>query len=170
MSRSERRRRRARRVRRQRILLATAVLALGAMCASFTFDEPEDVASEAVKTEKVAVAEVVFREDEDEYQIVHLPVETGEPLDAEPMATETAEAVPAEEPEPFFEEIPLDRETQSCILNWCEEYGVPHSIALGVIQSESSFQPDAENGSCYGYMQINSINREWLGDAIGLRI
>ena len=75
MSRSERRRRRARRVRRQRILLATAVLALGAMCASFTFDEPEDVASEAVKTEKVAVAEVVFREDEDEYQIVHLPVE-----------------------------------------------------------------------------------------------
>ena len=109
MSRSERRRRRARRVRRQRILLATAVLALGAMCASFTFDEPEDVASEAVKTEKVAVAEVVFREDEDEYQIVHLPVETGEPLDAEPMATETAEAVPAEEPEPFFEEIPLDR-------------------------------------------------------------
>ena len=168
MSRSERRRRRARRVRRQRILLATAVLALGAMCASFTFDEPEDVASEVVKTEKVAVAEVVFREDEDEYQIVHLPVETGEPLDAEPMATETAEAVPEEEPEPFFEEIPLDRETQSCILNWCEEYGVPHSIALGVIQSESPLQPDAENGSCYGYMQINSINREWLGEAIGI--
>ena len=131
MSRSERRRRRARRVRRQRILLATAVLALGAMCASFTFDEPEDVASEAVKTEKVAVAEVVFREDEDEYQIVHLPVETGEPLDAEPMATETAEAVPEEEPEPFFEEIPLDRETQSCILNWCEEYGVPGSHPVG---------------------------------------
>ena len=76
--------------------------------------------------------------------------------------------MPREEPEPFYEEIPLDRETQSCILNWCEEYGVPHSIALGVIQSESSFQPDAENGSCYGYMQINSINREWLGEAIGI--
>ena len=41
-------------------------------------------------------------------------------------------------------------------------------MALGVIQAESSFTATASNGSCYGYMQINSINSEWLSEKIGV--
>lgn len=168
MTRSERRRRRARQVRRQRILLVAAVLALGAVSASFTFAEPEENGAVAHAKEPLAT-EVVFDQEDEELSIITLPAEASESLEADPMEQETVEVQPAEEPEVvFFEEIPLDQETQTCVLTWCEEYGVPHSIALGVIQSESSFQADAENGSCYGYMQINSINREWLGERIGI--
>ena len=171
MTRSERRRRRARQVRRQRILLVAAVLALGAVSASFTFAEPEESVAVAHAKEPLAT-EVAFKQEDGELSIITLPAEASESLEADTVEQETAEVQPVEESEEpetvFFEEIPLDQETQTCVLTWCEEYGVPHSIALSVIQSESSFQADAENGSCYGYMQINSINREWLGERIGI--
>ena len=66
------------------------------------------------------------------------------------------------------DEIPLDYDTQACLKAWCEEYSVPYQLALGVIEAESSFTADASNGSCYGYMQINSINEDWLEDRIGV--
>lgn len=166
MTRVERRRRRARQVRRQRLLFAAAVFTLGTLCMSFCFEEPAAANEDVQEAAKAEVNEVVFREDEMDYSIITLPVETGEPLEADLLKQEDAE--PQEEPEPFYEEIPLDQETQSWVLRWCEEYGVPHAVVLGVIQSESSFQPDAENGSCYGYMQINSINLGWLGEEIGI--
>lgn len=68
----------------------------------------------------------------------------------------------------FHEEIPLDYSLQDELITVCDEYNVPLHIALGVIQAESSFTEDAENGSCYGYMQINSVNKNWLNDSIGV--
>lgn len=68
----------------------------------------------------------------------------------------------------FREEIPLDYSLQDELITVCDEYNVPFHIALGVIQAESSFTEDAESGSCYGYMQINSVNKSWLNESIGI--
>lgn len=68
----------------------------------------------------------------------------------------------------FHEEIPLDYDLQAHLIAVCEEYGVPMCVALGVIQAESTFTATAQNGSCYGYMQINSINSEWLNEKLGV--
>ena len=154
------------------MLLVTAVLAVATMCASFTSIEPAE-GKEAVESVEPQATEIVFRGDADDIQLIQLPVEIGEPLEADPLVQDEAVVLEGEESdtenvEMFFEEIPLDQETQSCVMKWCEEYHVKRSVALGVIQAESSFQADAQNGSCFGYMQINSINREWLGEAIGI--
>ena len=78
------------------------------------------------------------------------------------VATEALMETEEEAPSYQSDAVPLNHDTQAQVLGWCEEYGVPYSVALAVIEAESSFRPDAENGSCYGYMQINSINKSWL--------
>ena len=50
--------------------------------------------------------------------------------------------------------MPMDQSTV------CEEYGVPQSVALGVIQAESSFTATAANGSCYGYTRTHEAEIE----------
>lgn len=65
-------------------------------------------------------------------------------------------------------EIPMDFDTQCMLRCYCEQYEIPYSIALGVVEAESSFRPDVSNGSCFGYMQINKINLEWLREEIGI--
>lgn len=96
------------------------------------------------------------------------------------ILNEAPDAFPAPEPETeqmeqtapeqriFYEEIPLDYDLQAHLIAVCEEYGVPMSVALGVIQAESTFTATAQNGSCYGYMQINSINSGWLNEELGV--
>ena len=44
----------------------------------------------------------------------------------------------------------------------CERYGVPYTLALGVAETESSFDFEAYSGYAYGLMQISPINYEWL--------
>lgn len=89
------------------------------------------------------------------------------PLEAEDGLEEHDAEEEAQETGYLSDEIPLDYETQACLREWCEQYSVPYQLAIGVIEAESSFTTDASNGSCYGYMQINSINQEWLGEQIG---
>lgn len=154
------------------MLLVTAVLAVATMCASFTFIEPAEE-SEASESGEPQATEIVFRGDVDDIKLIPLPVEIGETPEADPLGQDEAGVLEEEESdtedvEIFFEEIPLDQETQSCVMKWCEEYHVKRSVALGVIQAESSFQADAQNGSCFGYMQINSINQGWLAEEIGV--
>ena len=84
------------------------------------------------------------------------------------VATEALMETEEEAPSYQSDAVPLNHDTQAQVLGWCEEYGVPYSVALAVIEAESSFRPDAENGSCYGYMQINSINKSWLFQEIGV--
>ena len=39
-----------------------------------------------------------------------------------------------------------------------EKYGVPYALALAVAECESSFILEADNGTCWGVMQIHPIN------------
>ena len=41
------------------------------------------------------------------------------------------------------------------LLEACEENGVELALALGVIEVESRFRVNADNGLCYGLMQLN---------------
>ena len=77
---------------------------------------------------------------------------------ADPAPTDTP-------PEPLYiEAIPLTAEHQSLIQEACEVYGVDYALALAVMEHESSFNLDADSGICWGPMQINPINYEWLRD------
>lgn len=59
-------------------------------------------------------------------------------------------------------EIPLSGELQEVMQDACAAYDVPYALALAVCEAESSFQADADNGVCWGYMQINPVNYERL--------
>ena len=174
MTRMERRRRRQRQIRRRVALVLTVAAittaAVTAAVASINADEEDapmaalPVAEETAKQESMA----------EPVQLVYeTPLRVEEP---EPLAQEVTED--PEEPEKIeqalaeqgylHEEIPLDFDLQCHLITVCEEYGVPYHIALGVIQAESSFTADASNGTCFGYMQINKINAEWLAESIGV--
>lgn len=58
----------------------------------------------------------------------------------------------------YSEEIPLSRELQVVMQQACEKYGVPYALALAVAECESSFRLEADNGTCWGVMQIHPIN------------
>ena len=56
------------------------------------------------------------------------------------------------------ENIPLPFELQETMQQACEKYGVPYALALAVAESESSFDLEADSGTCWGVMQIHPIN------------
>lgn len=66
--------------------------------------------------------------------------------------------------------VPLDDNEQFCLNTWCGQYGVPYTLALAMIEAESSFNPNAVNraGTCFSYMQINACNEEWLKKDLGI--
>lgn len=59
------------------------------------------------------------------------------------------------EPDRYREDVPLDRELQAVLRAACEEHEVPVSLALGLIEVESRFDPVVDNGLCYGLCQLN---------------
>lgn len=66
-----------------------------------------------------------------------------------------------------YRDIPLSHELQDVALAACEEYGVLPDVLYAVMKVESGYQVDAQNGSCYGLMQIHTINMEYLSSNIG---
>lgn len=61
-------------------------------------------------------------------------------------------------PEPLIRDyIPLDPDVQTALFSACDKAGIDYAIALGLIQVESRFVPDAVNGKsgCYGLCQLN---------------
>lgn len=74
------------------------------------------------------------------------------PLSETPVVVEI-ESVDTPE---YLANVPLDRGLKTAILDACEENGVPVSIALAVIEVESNFDPEADNGLCVGLMQLNT--------------
>lgn len=76
-----------------------------------------------------------------------------------PTATLEPTAVPVQTPEPdkpaYAHAIPLTEDLQIVLRDACEECGVDLALVLGVIEVESSFDPTADNGLCYGLMQLN---------------
>ena len=85
----------------------------------------------------------------------------------------TTKALPIEEPkEPTIEdllasgvltdEIALTYDLQLAARDAAETFDVPYKLLLAVMFRESSYNPNAENGICYGLMQIHNMNFEWL--------
>ena len=163
VTRVERRKLRARR-HRIRITAVLGILVVVLLTASWAADEADDapsfgaVAPGSEKEQTVEVLPLWFSEEAEMKMTVKKDV----------FATEALMETEEEAPSYQSDAVPLNHDTQAQVLGWCEEYGVPYSVALAVIEAESSFRPDAENGSCYGYMQINSINKSWLFQEIGV--
>ena len=78
------------------------------------------------------------------------------------VTDEPVEEAVSIEPECLSEEIPLDYDLQMHLKNVCDSYEIPYEIVLGVIQLESAFTPSAQNGKCYGLMQISTVNSKRL--------
>lgn len=163
VTRVERRKLRARR-HRIRITAVLGILVVVLLTASWAADEADDapsfgaVAPGSEKEQTVEVLPLWFSEEAEMKMTVKKDV----------VATEALMETEEEAPSYQSDAVPLNHDTQAQVLGWCEEYGVTYSVALAVIEAESSFRPDAENGSCYGYMQINSINKSWLFQEIGV--
>lgn len=92
-----------------------------------------------------------------------------------PAPAECAWAVPAATPEPaptlaadeplwpYDPDIPLDDGLQQVLYAACLDYDVPVELVLGVMEVESCFDPTADNGLCYGLMQLN---RRYFADGL----
>lgn len=63
----------------------------------------------------------------------------------------------------YDESIPLDREYQKALREACAAWKVPVCDVLGLIEVESGFQADAENGVSYGLCQLN---RKYFHDGL----
>lgn len=87
-----------------------------------------------------------------ENTVVHIP-STDAP-------TPTVSVTPEPEPERYIltEDVPLPFELQRVMQDACDKYGVPYALALAVAECESSFILEADNGTCWGLMQIHPIN------------
>ena len=57
--------------------------------------------------------------------------------------------------------IALSYDLQLVARDAAETFGVPYRLLLAVMFRESSYNPEAENGICYGLMQIHQMNFEW---------
>ena len=96
--------------------------------------------------------------------IVNEPSETVEcRIRATIQPPETAPA----EPIKVYRDIPLPHDLQDVADEACEEYGIRPDVLYAVMEVESGYQVDAKNGSCYGLMQIHTINMEYLSSNIG---
>lgn len=53
---------------------------------------------------------------------------------------------------------------------YADRYDIPKELILGVIEIESTFDHEADNGTCKGLMQINKINQKWLNSEFGRKM
>ena len=49
------------------------------------------------------------------------------------------------------------------IYSTAEDYGVPPEVILAIMKVESNFNPEAQNGRCYGLTQIHDVHCEPFG-------
>ncbi|MBE5969734.1 MAG: lytic transglycosylase domain-containing protein [Lachnospiraceae bacterium] len=78
---------------------------------------------------------------------------------------ETIEEVAAA-PEKILD-IPMDAIMQHWIFTCCESDGIDPFLIIAIIDTESSFNPKAQNGTCLGMMQINADVHQGLLEAMG---
>jgi hypothetical protein len=80
---------------------------------------------------------------------------SGEVMDEDPLEDEKIEAALVAQ-DYYREDVPLSYELQDVLHTACEENGIPYEIALGLIDVESEFDPNAVSPSgCYGLCQLN---------------
>lgn len=69
----------------------------------------------------------------------------------------------------YLLDVPLDAEFQRYLHDLCAEYGVPYTLAVAVIEAESSYMPNVISTSHdFGLMQINVVCHEWLRGELGI--
>ena len=81
----------------------------------------------------------------------------------EPMQTVGEDSMEAEKIEAalieqgyFREDVPLSYELQDVLRTASEANGIPYHVALGLIETESGFDPEAvSSAGCYGLAQLN---------------
>ena len=79
-----------------------------------------------------------------------------EPEDTLPEPDEEQQIIDALLREGYLrEDCPLSYALQDTLHGFCVDYGVPYELALGLIQVESNFREDADNGTCRGLMQLH---------------
>lgn len=101
-----------------------------------------------------AIDEAAIRAAEEDKPPVEAVVITV-PMDFTPLVEAVEAAREPVEDDSYDESIPLSRELQAVLMEACEEHGVAPCDILGIIFEESRFDPDADNGKCYGYMGLN---------------
>ena len=127
-----------------------SVLLVGCLCLLLASCEPRDVIRDAPPEEPI----LTLAEEEPEEAV-------------QPVVCQLRVEVKAPEVDKY-RDIPLDHELQDAALAACEEYGVLPDVLYAVMEVESGYQLDAQNGECYGLMQIHSINLPWLQEQIGV--
>lgn len=101
-----------------------------------------------------AIDEAALRADEEEKLPAEIVTITP-PIDCTPLVEAIDAAMESDQADPYDETIPLSRELQAVLRDVCGEHGVPVHLVLGLIEAESCFDPEADNGLCYGLMQLN---------------
>lgn len=65
--------------------------------------------------------------------------------------------------------VPMEEELQEKIFIQCKEAGIAFTLVMAMIETESNFQPDViSKTDDYGLMQINSKNKNWLMEELGI--
>lgn len=116
--------------------------------------EPPPAAEEAVlHTQEVQSATFVLYEP------------SPEPEPTEPLEPTVEELV---ESGYLRDDISLSYDLQMVARDAAETFGIPHGILLAVMYEESRFDVGAVNynETCFGLMQINRCNYEWLHEAL----
>ncbi len=63
----------------------------------------------------------------------------------------------------FIYDVPLSEQIQRYIYRLCDDYEIPVSLVLAIIEQESNFDIEAVSDTDdYGLMQINKCNHGWL--------
>lgn len=124
------------------VLEAVVITILAVNCTSGAAPAPEETAP--VPTAEISVPET-------EAPIASIPDEPVTEPESVPQETEGQKFL-------HSDDIPLSYELQEVMQQACEDYGVPYALALAIAECESSFDLDADNGTCWGLMQIHPIN------------
>lgn len=71
-----------------------------------------------------------------------------------------------------YEDVPLPEDMQIFMQQECKELDLSYEFALALMETESSFDPDAvgDGGRSVGYMQINQCNWQRMADDYGLDV
>ena len=85
----------------------------------------------------------------------------------QPITYRVCASVKTDEPAKVYRDIPLSHELQDIANKACKKYQVPQDVLYAVMEVESGYQTDAQNGQCLGLMQIHTINMEYLSSNIG---
>lgn len=97
-------------------------------------------------------------------------VEAAPAIDFTPLVEAVEAAREAAQEDPYDETIPLSRGLQAVLRDACKANNVALCDALGVIEVESNFQSDANNGLCIGLMQCNEKYASKFKEATGQSI